>query len=226
LAAIHRRFLALAGDRRDVPAGGALFGGLPFLGMSWETLAGLALAAGVATLFVRGVQRYWEIKTRPFGELRDLNFVALHWAVTDESDARVLASKIGLLFLGELRSALNAYDQEYFQVPYTIDPKEWGLIEEFRHRITARHLGRLLGLFRDFGRGLSILSARDWGCVYREIFGDFMDKVFLVMAPMTRWDVPPSQENLADLKAFRSVLREQMRALELKLDAPPAAQAV
>jgi hypothetical protein len=53
-----------------------------------------------------------------------------------------------------------------------------------------------------------------------------MDKVFLVMAPMTRWDVPPSQENLADLKAFRSVLREQMRALELKLDAPPAAQAV
>jgi len=227
-AETYRRFqnLTRPEGRAVFPRREMLLGGVPFLGMSWEELAGIAVAAGAATLLVRGLQKYWETKTRPFGELRELNRLTFDWAVTDEEDARRLAANLGAAFVNAIREKTNAYHQEYFQAPYTVPPQEWGRIGEIRNRLTGRYLRSVLGAFRDCARGLSILTRKDWGSVYAETFDDFMGKVFLVAGPMTRWQDPPTPEDQHNFEQFELVLRRELGRLEAKIGTAPARQAV
>lgn len=223
-----RRFenLTRVENRSEFFRGNALLGGVPFIGMEWDTFAGLVIGAGVATLLFRRVQMIWEAKVRPFGALSDINLLIHNWAVTDEDEARVMASSIGLLFLRYVGERTNAYDHEHFQVPYTIDPKAWSEIDARRADLTSRYVRTIVGTFRDFVRGLSLLSGQDFGDVYRDFFKDFLDKIFLVIGPLTRWQDPPTQEDLHNFDHFRIILRREIEALEAKIRAVPADQGI
>jgi len=203
-----------------------LMGGVPIVGMDWDTFAGVVIAAGLATFLFRRVQAVWEAKVRPFGSLSDINLLIHNWAVTDEDEARVMATNIGRIFLRSVREKSSAYDHAHFQVPYAIDPKEWGEIGDRRNALTGRYVRTIVETFRDFGRGLSLLSGKDYGDVYREFFTDFMDKIYLVIGPLTRWQDPPTGEDLHNFDHFRITLRREIAVLESKIRAIPVSQAV
>jgi len=204
----------------------ALLGGIPLVGMDWGTFAALVIGAGIATLIIRRVQFVWEARTRPFGLHSDINLLIHNWAVTNEDEALVMAANIGRLFLRSTKGMASSYDHEHFQIPYTIDPKAWSEIQVKRNELTGRFVSQIVRAFRDFGFGLSLLSNQDYGDVYRDFFKDFMDKIYLAIGPLTRWQDPPTGEDLHNFDHFRVILRREIQALEVKIREVPAAQAV
>jgi hypothetical protein len=80
--------------------------------------------------------------------------------------------------------------------------------------------------FHDFGRGLSLLSGKDYGGIYRDFFCEFIDKIYLVIGPLARWQTPPTDEDLHNFDHFRTILRREIAVLEAKINEMPVRQAV
>jgi hypothetical protein len=204
-----------------------LFGGAPVIcGLSLEELGIVVGAAGVATLLIRGAQKLFAFKTHPFGELSALNELVCNWAVTDEDEARSQARRIGDAFLAQVKARRGEYDDAYLQVAWTIDPKRWAQKDEERQRLTTRYAKDISENFRDFAQGVSILSRGDWGHVYKDVFGGFLQNVALAAGPLTRWEPPLNDEDLANFRHFEKVLRREVLALEMKLEAISLPQVV
>lgn len=205
-----------------------LFGtGLPLLGnMTPGDVVTMVAAAGIATLLIRGVQILLASRTHPFGGLSSLNDLVHNWAVEDEADARAQAKRLGDAFLAEVKTRRSAYENEHFQVSWNIDPKQWADKDEIRQRLTTRYAKDIAESFRDFARGVSLLSQRDWGSVYKEVFEGFLRNVAVAIGPLTRWQPPLNDEDLANFRNFQVVLRREVLALEMKLEALSEPQAV
>jgi hypothetical protein len=155
-----------------------------------------------------------------------LNELVHNWAVTDEDEACGQARRIGDAFLFQVKSRRGEYDNDYLQVSWNIDPKRWAQRDEDRERLTTRYAKDVSGSFRDFAQGVLILSRGDWGHVYKEVFGSFLQNVALAAGPIARWDPPLNDEDRANFRHFERILRREVLALEMKLEAISLPQAV
>ncbi|HEX5036937.1 MAG TPA: hypothetical protein VFX30_07235 [bacterium] len=199
-----------------------LFGtGLPLIGnLSTEEVVTMVAAAGVATLLIRGAQILLASKTHPFGGLSSLNDLVHNWAVEDESDARAQAKRLGDAFLAEVKARRNDYENDHFKVTWDgMEPNQWADKDEIRQRLTTRYAKDIAESFRDFARGVSLLSERDWGKIYKEVFEGFLHNVAVAIGPLTRWQPPLNDEDLANFRNFQTILRREVLALEMKLEA-------